>query len=407
MRLRVSALVIGLVGALVASSAGPAAGQETPAAALDRGVARPGESVEVTGTSWPDGSVVQAQLCGNEALNGSVDCDRANALTVGVGSDGLFSIQLPVTEPPTPCPCVVLVTSPDLIGTVLRLPLEISGVPVAPPKHDQSTLPVFSLTNLRVAKHQPLSALFGAGHDRTVVMTVENLGATPIESLPITVTDADAPEEVIADGELKNLEPGDSTEVRLDFPVRALAHGTTTLNVTVDQSGKALAATTSFSTFPWLLAAVAFLVLLTGLLAWGAHRRRQRRRDDVVEAIAQPQSEPAAPAPYLAETYDNTHASPAVNGDRPATRPAPMTVSRAGERALSDDLARLIAITLRDIGSVPPTSDTDALAERMAIVIVSQLQPDHDLDPSASVALTASITDELARELRQVVTTPT
>jgi hypothetical protein len=43
----------------------------------------------------------------------------------------------------------------------------------------------------------------------------------------------------------------------------------------------------------------------------------------------------------------------------------------------------------------------------MAIVIVSELRAKHDFDPSAAVALTASITDELARELRQAVASPT
>jgi hypothetical protein len=409
-------LLLALVGGV-----GSAGAQETPSAALDRGDAKPGGSVEVTGRSWPDGVVVQVQVCGNEALNGSVDCDRAGAMTIGVGSDGLFSIQLQVPTPPKPCPCVVLITSPDLIGTVLRLPIEVAGVPTAPPAQDRSSIPVFSITRLRITKEQPLAALFGASHERTLVMTVENLGGSTIEALPITIAEADHPDEVIAAREMTNLPPGDRREVRIDFPVSALTFGSTALNVTVDQSGQALASTTSFSVFPWALLAVMVAVLLVGLVLWRMRRRRRQRRNELVEAIAEPES--GAPADASGEIdvpRSGTAARHSVEPGssettafrRPTTvapdaPPAQHYVSRASEATLSDDLARLIAITLRDIGSIPLRSDTDALAERMAIVIVSELRAKHDFDPSAAVALTASITDELARELRQAVASPT
>ena len=387
--------------------------EETPSASLDRGDAEPGGSVEVTGRSWPDGVVVQAQLCGNQALNGSVDCDRAGAMTVGVGSDGLFSIRLPVTEPPTPCPCVVLITSPDVLGTVLRLPLDVAGVPTAEPTQDRASIPVFSITGLRVIKERPVAALFGASHERSIAMTIENLGGTTIETLPITVTNADAPDEVIASGELADLQAGESTELRLDFPVSALARGTTTVNVTVDQSGQAFARSASFSTFPWGLLGVVLAVLALVTVLWGLHRRRRRRRDELVDAIAQPRSTDQALAIEQVETnptvYMDGQGDPSGTSvvDRPSIVAALPAVSVRAERALSDDLARLIAATLRDIGSVPPSSDTDVLADRMAIVIVAELQTTHDFDPSAAVALTASIADELARELRQVAAAPT
>jgi hypothetical protein len=400
-----AALAAGLLTILFIGPAPSAEAQETPIAVLDQGDADPGDSIQVSGESWPNAVVVQAQVCGNAALNGSIDCDRSGAVTIGVGSDGRFGMELPVKAPPKPCPCVVLITSPDLIGTVLRLPIEVTGAPTAPPQQDQAAVPIFSITMLRVEREQPGEALFGISHERVVVMTVENLGATEIETLPITIAYADAPDQAVAVGSLENLAPGEREEVRTPFPVRALARGTMTVNVTIDQSGQALASSASFSTFPWALLAATAALLAVGAVGWGFRRRRRRRLIDVVDAAIW--AEPFDEEPIGAGDPVAQHPGEEAIEDGHRQRRPPATVSRGTDRALSDDLARLIAVTLRDLGSVPPASDTDQLAERMAIVIVSELRAHHDFDPSAAVALTASIADELARELRHVVAAQT
>jgi len=56
--------------------------------------------------------VVTVQVCGNEGRRGSVDCNVTEATTIDVPAERTsFLSRFTVARPPTPCPCIVQVSS--------------------------------------------------------------------------------------------------------------------------------------------------------------------------------------------------------------------------------------------------------------------------------------------------------
>src|SRR3954470_9422430 len=153
-----------LSATLVVLSGTAGAQQQTPTATLDTDHVQTGQRVLVTGSHWPVGQLVHIKLCGNLATNLSADCDLASGSDAGVGSDGTFSMTLPITRPPTDCPCVVWVTSASAIGEA-RVPLSIVDVPGSAP--EATPLPdiarMISVSDVHVSGGGSWTSWFGAG----------------------------------------------------------------------------------------------------------------------------------------------------------------------------------------------------------------------------------------------------
>lgn len=171
-----------------------------------------------------------------------------------------------------------------------------------------------------------------------------------------------------------------------------------------------IGATTSL---PWSLAlALAGLfavALLAAVCVWGWTIRRRQDRPVPVEPLGLPSlaggpfALPAGPAYQPVEPVERV-ADDAPGGRTPAWARwpfAPATTSIERERC--EAIARILADALREIGPEPSCSETTHLAEQMALIIVTELREDHDLGLREGVALTASISDELSRELRRLV----
>ena len=108
----------------------------TVGARLDpiNGLLSPGQTVSVTGAGWAPGEFVSVQVCGNDGVNGSADCDVANAESFYT-ERAEFRATVVVTVPPRPCPCVILAVG---ALTEAKTPISIAGTTSAPVS---STLP--------------------------------------------------------------------------------------------------------------------------------------------------------------------------------------------------------------------------------------------------------------------------
>jgi hypothetical protein len=123
-----------VVLAAAAAAAAPGAAAATPiepdaqaAVSIDRVTWEIGERMMVLGDGWPTGSV-SLQVCGNNAVNGSLDCHMTTSRTQRVGADGSFQQPITIAAPPAPCPCVLTVRS-LASGTVNLTPIRIPGHP--------------------------------------------------------------------------------------------------------------------------------------------------------------------------------------------------------------------------------------------------------------------------------------
>src|SRR5688500_18404180 len=85
----------------------PAVAQQGPAVVPEATSGRPGDVVLVALTGWRPVASVTVVLCGNGAERGSEDCDQVGGHSVEVRNADVEHVELRITLPPMPCPCVI------------------------------------------------------------------------------------------------------------------------------------------------------------------------------------------------------------------------------------------------------------------------------------------------------------
>ncbi|MFD7097724.1 hypothetical protein ACFWA0_23165, partial [Streptomyces xanthophaeus] len=164
--------------ALALLPAAPAAADEgKPAVALSLQEAAKGTELTVTGTGWRAKTLVMLLVCGQNMIGGTNSCANADGVAVSVADDGRFTAQLPVVEPPKPCPCVVNVTSVNGDQSTVAVPLKVTGHPVAELPAASGTPRLAMLTGVRLKGEDGVLTWFGAPPSRKFTVTVGNLGS--------------------------------------------------------------------------------------------------------------------------------------------------------------------------------------------------------------------------------------
>ena len=68
-------------------------------------IAKIGDSVIVTGSGWPAGSLISVAVCGNNYLNGSIDCEPTGQGQTTANANGEIAVQVALPAlPPSPTP---------------------------------------------------------------------------------------------------------------------------------------------------------------------------------------------------------------------------------------------------------------------------------------------------------------
>ncbi|WP_392892262.1 hypothetical protein [Streptomyces sp. LN699] len=216
------------LAALTLFPAPPAAAAETkPTVALSLQEVVKGTGITVTGAGWRSKTMVMLLVCGQNMIGGTNSCANADGVAVAVADDGRFTAQLPVVEPPKPCPCVVNVTSVNGDQSTVAAPLKITDHPVAELPTDSGTARLAVLTGVRLEGDDGVLTWFGAPPTRKFTVTVGNLGSAPVTD-PVfqlgTAHGVFAPlwEEARWKG---TVPPGGKAEIRLDTALSAGAHG--------------------------------------------------------------------------------------------------------------------------------------------------------------------------------------
>lgn len=268
----------------------PAPASAEPGASAAPAEGAPGTAVQVRGAGWPAGVSVHVSMCGRNAVNGSVDCDQANAVTAPVAPDGTLAAGLTVTAPPVPCPCVIRLVTPS--GTermTVNVPFSVLGHRIADVVKQENPARI-DVVDAELRGSGGISELFGWRTERTLVLTVRNNGPDPVTDAPLVVgwgADATA-ESPLTAPPTGTIEPGATAVYRVPVKLPPASYGTFVV-------GGRFAGQTEFqvkfTTYPYLLFAVnliALLALLAGVRA--ALRRRRTRTRGAAEAAL-----PAAP----------------------------------------------------------------------------------------------------------------
>ena len=356
-------------------------------------IAKIGDSVIVTGSGWPAGSLISVAVCGNNYLNGSIDCEPTGQGQTTANANGEIAVQVALPAlPPSPCPCVVHIASLADTNTV-DVPFTITGAPTAIPSQTVNRRSVD--VSARLTGSGPFAAYLGGAAKRELVVSVTNTGSSNLinPALNLTVGRGENPATPLTspNGQqpaLGTIAPGQTVEYRQSVTLGPPAFGQYRVKgefigldlITVDQQ-KVNAGVLSFSvatsSYPWLLILIAWLLLQIPLL--GLYKRRPVEKplseDPLIEqlpvasgapgfgvsafdpapamagapvalaaAVARPVVDTPAPPPppgYRAiQPASNTPPPaplppmPAAPGVAPSAVPAPSTPAPAGVEAL-------------------------------------------------------------------------
>jgi hypothetical protein len=301
MALRRGALVALLgVGAL-GISAPPTSAQTTPEATVEAtGPLESGRLVTVTGRNWPAHSNVLVELCGRLGPS-TLDCDRPRSRTVGVAGDGILSAVLTAGVPPSPCPCVVRVSS-LATQTRVAIPVEVAGAPfealvdpLAP--QDSSTL---HIDGIRLEPAGVVGEWFGAAPRRNLTFRVTNSGTSTLRDVPVEILLGSDPVKgrQIDVEPIAVLEPGATSVVAAEVELDPLMIGRTELQGAVGRDSWQAAFRTGTSSFPWGLLVVGLLLVQTTLVL-GRNALRRRLHPAPAGSLALAGGATAAPTPTV------------------------------------------------------------------------------------------------------------
>ncbi|PTH86871.1 hypothetical protein C9J60_22005 [Streptomyces sp. A244] len=239
-------LLVLLALLLVLAGAGPGGAAERPVVELSRSQAGTGGSVTVSGSGWRPRALLTLLVCGQAepkrgVTGGTNSCANADGRAVTTDAEGRFRRELPVVEPPVPCPCVVHVATVTGAGAEADAALQVAGHTVEPLPADAAGGRLSLLADTRLRGSGSLLTWFGSPPARTLVVTVGNVGTSPVRDPVFQVGTAHgvfAPEW--QDQRWRGtIRPGGKARVELPVELAAGAHGDYT--VTLKYGGKVLA----------------------------------------------------------------------------------------------------------------------------------------------------------------------
>lgn len=282
------AIAAGLgLGGPVAAGAPPSGDQ--PDVETDTPRAPIGAVVRVAGNGFEPRDIVVVSLCGNLALNGSLDCDYANSRTAGVTDDGrLPSTAVPVTLPPAPCPCVITIAS-RTGDALVEVPFEIMGVASAAPAVADHPASALAIADVALFRNGPWTSWFGGSSRWTARVTITNRGSQAARpELTMTIGRTDDPTGFISVPTIDVLESGGRTTVDVSFELEAFAYGDYKVRAAV-RGDEESAVVRQLTTHPWGLfaigAALALAVLSTIVIAAARALGRRRYRSAATASV--------------------------------------------------------------------------------------------------------------------------
>ena len=188
---RLAAVVAALVAAILLAAGLPSpaahATADGPSLVLSKTTAKLGEYISVTGSGFPIGAQLQVGICGIGGTSNS--CAIASAVGATADALGGFHQNLPVVEPPTPCPCTVHAT--PFAGTAadpVDTPISIPGLRYLPQDAPTPAAGVAKLMAVGAVEDSPFLTQLGADGSARVTVTFANLGGGPAPDPGVVLT---------------------------------------------------------------------------------------------------------------------------------------------------------------------------------------------------------------------------
>jgi len=421
---------LGSVMVLVAVSPAHAQTGNTPSLSSTSRSVEFGDQIAIRGEDWSPNSIINISVCGNDANNGTSDCDIVNGRVVGVSNRGTFGVSIVVGQPPAPCPCVVRAES-QTSSELVTFNIDITGAPELSPDQ-QFQVPVpdrqLAISNARIAGHGPWYSYLGGPANRDVVFTVENIGEVTVKNAAITLSMGKGPNPkgFVKAPDLGELKPGESRTYSVPVELPVLALGTYGVQGQIPGFADPVRFRAETSQVPWALVALPLLVLLQVMLIATRNRLRRQiehktspvpaQRPIVPAPLALPASVPSLEAPISDSAHEEIieleplpEPSPAVVVSASAARDSD-PVALVGAESLSDEIAAevkqaLAATSLRSGDSSPDSKILERIARDVAHSAATRIGIRHSYDRPEVDELETDIRRSLVKTIGAVART--
>lgn len=297
---------------------GRLAAADEPTAAVDDTQTTIGQVISINGTNWEPEAIVKVEICGNNALDGSVDCNQTASSTVRIWTTSELVARLTVVEPPSPCPCVVQITTASGV-VAAQLPIEIEGVAVESPVSKASDgSPALTIVKVSIDDTVSLTSFMGGAARRTLELVVHNDNVESVTDPTLTLGwgQDGRIDQVIDAPDLDPFAPGDVQVITVDFELSPLSIGTYQVRGEIGSRGALTSFEDSTSTWPVGLfiaidLAVFALLLYLGRAAvrrWGTTTARPGDAGDMptplpVDALLRPDPASSLAAPLSTSSF--------------------------------------------------------------------------------------------------------
>ncbi len=259
----------------------------------------PGQRIQVIFTDWQALSATLS-ICGNQAGNGSSDCNMVESTGVRLrhGGDESLVHDMVVVTPPADCPCVIRAVGNDTAEVALAT-IDLVGHPVGAVT---ATDPDRAIVGVAFAAERDgsgpfggLRSMLGGATEYTVTVEVQNLVAEPLSNLSVHGR-AFRGDDTAAEFDLEPgpVGPGQTWTGQVDVALPAPVAGTYQWEVVASGAGPVAVATSSTRSVPWLL--IGLVAVLAGVLVMMLVRLGERvaaRRRSARGAERSPVSGPA------------------------------------------------------------------------------------------------------------------
>jgi hypothetical protein len=220
-----TALFLAAVVALPSPGAVAAGGK--PGIELSKREAGAGGSITVTGEGWQPRQILMLLICGQNMAGGTNSCANADGRAVTTNAEGGFTRNLPVAEPPRPCPCVVHASTVTGERAEAQAKFVVAGHNVEPLPEESDNARISVLTRPSLEGSDSVLTWFGAPPARRLVVILGNEGSSAVKNPVFEVGTSHgvfAPqwEERRWRG---TIAPGGKARVTLDVQLGAGAHG--------------------------------------------------------------------------------------------------------------------------------------------------------------------------------------
>jgi hypothetical protein len=217
---------------------------------------------------------------------------------IEIGGDAPVRLEMQITTPPVPCPCVIRVTGKD-VSEIALTPFVITGHPVAPLQDPPQIGDVVAVSiSAKEAPDGAWDALrSGLGGKTTyqVTVRVKNVATTPLKNVVLSASAGrSAADDSLVDLDMADpglLGVGQTWEQTKIVVVPAPVFGKTEWRVAVAGAGRTVIATGTTVHRPVLLLALAVLIVINlGAVLIRSRMRRHAQRESNLPPPAQDDS---------------------------------------------------------------------------------------------------------------------